>query len=254
MDFIKGFAWPVPRALSGAVSTCRFEQGDVLYSDSGGYQTWPDGRRGLGFALQVLDPPKSTRALAPEAAGKRFDAHWNSSVELERTDFAAGSAQRLVTTQGRLFCCLWRGDPASLDPEVPVPEPPHAQRELHARLEAARTAFEVHFSAQGAGRGRPVYLAAVDDASESGRLKAKAVEAVLAEQFEVLAHALSPAEAGLEEADRFHPALVIQGLAIGAPDAPAVEGCLRALLYGGSSETGRFSLARHGLLVDPSAG
>ncbi len=253
MDFIKGFAWPLPRALSGAVSACRFEQGDVLYSHSGGYEAWPGGRQGLGHALQILDPPKSTRALAPEADGKRFDVHWNSPVELERTDFAAGSAERLITTQGRLFCCLWRGDPAVLDPEAPVSEPPYAQRELHSRLEEARPAFEAHFSDQGAGDGRPLYLAALDDANESGRLKARAVEAVLAEKFKVLSHVLSPGEAGLDEPDRFHPALVIQGLAIGAPDAPAVEGCLRALLYGGASETGRFSLARHGLLVDASA-
>jgi hypothetical protein len=256
MEFIEGFAWPVPRALSGAVSACRFEQGDVLYSDLAGYGAWPAGRRGLGFALQVLDPPKSTRALGPEAEGKRFDAHWTSPVELELTDYVEGSAQRWATTQGRLFSCLWRGDPAALDPEAAVADPPGSQRDLHGRLDEARPAFEAHFTAQGSGSGArlPLYLAALDDASETARLRAKAVEAVLAEQFEIHRHTLSPGDAGLTGADALHPALRIRGLAIAAPDGAAIEACLRGLLYGGASEAGRFSLARHGLLVDAASG
>jgi hypothetical protein len=295
MEFIAGFAWPVPRAMAGAVSACRFEQGDVVYSQAKGYEGWPKGRRGLKFALQVLDPPKSARALGPEAAGNRFEANWNSSVELELTDYADADAEakaeaeakantganpnpdtgadtkantkantkagapdeRLITTQGRLFCCLWYGDPAWLDPSGREPAPPVPLRDLHRRLEETQPTFTKRFKAKclrspvtGAfARGFSLYLAAVDDANESMRSKAMAVEAVLAENFEVESLWLSPGEAGLSGAEALHPALRVQGLAIAAQKPEAIEALLRGLLYGGAGESGRFSLARHGLLA-----
>ncbi|HIL02424.1 MAG TPA: hypothetical protein EYG06_10075 [Myxococcales bacterium] len=273
MEFIAGFAWPVPRAMAGAVSACRFEQGDVVYSQTKGYEGWPKGRRGLKFALQVLDPPKSARALGPEAAGNRFEANWNSAVELELIDYAEAKAkakakakanteaeapaERRITTQGRLFCCLWHGDPAWLDPSGREPAPPVPQRDLHRRLEATQPTFTKCFKERcsrspvgGAfARGFSLYLAAVDDANESVRSKAKAVEAVLAEKFEVESLWLSPAEAGLADAEALHPALRIQGLAVAAQKPEAIEALLRGLLYGGAGESGRFSLARHGLLA-----
>ena len=271
MEFIAGFAWPVPRAMAGAVSACRFEQGDVVYSQAKGYEGWPKGRRGLKFALQVLDPPKSARALGPEAAGNRFEANWNSSVELELTDYAEAKAkantganskagapdERLITTQGRLFCCLWYGDPAWLDPSGREPAPPVPLRDLHRRLEETQPTFTKRFKAKclrspvtGAfARGFSLYLAAVDDANESMRSKAMAVEAVLAENFEVESLWLSPGEAGLSGAEALHPALRVQGLAIAAQKPEAIEALLRGLLYGGAGESGRFSLARHGLLA-----
>jgi hypothetical protein len=263
MEFIAGFAWPVPRAMAGAVSACRFEQGDVVYSQAKGYEGWPKGRRGLKFALQVLDPPKSARALGPEAAGNRFEANWNSPVELELTDYADANAnaevpdERRITTQGRLFCCLWHGDPAWLDPSGGEPAPPVPQRDLHRRLEETQPTFTKHFKAKClrspvAGtfaQGFSLYLAAVDDANESMRSKAKAVEAVLAEKFEVESLWLSPGEAGLADAEALHPALRVQGLAVAAQKPEAIEALLRGLLYGGAGESGRFSLARHGLLA-----
>ena len=275
MEFIAGFAWPVPRAMAGAVSACRFEQGDVVYSQAKGYEGWPKGRRGLKFALQVLDPPKSARALGPEAAGNRFEANWNSAVELELIDYSEANAnsdakakakanseaeapgERRITTQGRLFCCLWHGDPAWLDPSGREPAPPVPQRDLHRRLEETRPTFTKCFKercsrspAGGAfARGFSLYLAAVDDANESVRSKAKAVEAVLAEKFEVESLWLSPGEAGLSGAEALHPALRVQGLAIAAQKPEAIEALLRGLLYGGAGESGRFSLARHGLLA-----
>ena len=261
MEFIEGFRWPLPRAFAGAVSACRFEQGDVIYSEARGYQAWPKGRRGLKFAVQVLDPPKSARALAPGSEGKRFDANWNSPVEIELTDHAASSTERQATTQGRLFCCLWRGDTTWLDPAGRAAIPPAPQRELHRRLGEAQSAFERDFKARrtNASAGRfTLYLAAVDDANEAARSKAKAVQAVLDQKFQVESQWFSPREAGLAGADALHPALRIHGLAIASQRAAAVEERLRGLLYSGGDdgtpgdpgESGRFSLARHGLLVE----
>ena len=272
MEFIAGFRWPLPRAFAGAVLACRFEQGDVIYSDAGGYRAWSKGRGGAKFAVQVLDPPKSTRALAPGSEGKRFDANWNSAVEIEVTDYRGNSTVRQTTTQGRLFYCLWRGDTAWLDPEGKAAIPPASQRELHRRLGEAQPAFERHYSASGSdaplAEGFSLYLAAVDDANENARSKAQAVRAALEANFRVESHWLSPQEAGLPAAEELHPALRIQGLAVAAQRPEAVEEQLRRLLYratddgtsggrergqGDAGEPGRFSLARHGLLVEVRA-
>ena len=255
MDFIEGFGWPVPRALAGAVSACRFEQGDVLYSDPLAYGAWPRGRKGLSFAIQVLDPPKSARVLAPGSEGNRFEANWNSSLELELTEFGQERVERRVTTQGRLFCCLWRGDETQLEARGDAPELPVSQRELHRRLEEALPAALARFRdgrAKGTRGAASLYLAAVDDANDAARSKAKAVQDVLEAQFDVKSNRLSPAAAGLEGADAFHPALWIQALLVPGQAPEAIEERLRGLLYGGASESGRFSLARHGLLSESS--
>ena len=250
MEFIEGFAWPVPRALAGAVSACRFELGDVIYSDAQGYEAWPGGRKNLGFALQILDPPKTARALAGEAEGKRFDANWGSPVELELSDFAAGATRGVETTQGRLFTCLWRGDPGCLDPGGEPPAPPLSQRALHQRLEEAVDAFADGFRGpETGGHGFCLYLSAVDDANDTARGKARAVEAALAEKFDVRSRVLSPGEAGLADSQSLHPALRVWGVAIDASKPGPIEDRLRGLLYGGAGEAGRFALARHGLLV-----
>ncbi|MDE0887071.1 MAG: hypothetical protein OSB70_16235 [Myxococcota bacterium] len=253
MEFIEGFAWPVPRALAGAVSACRFEQGDTVYSESGAYGVWPGGREGLGFAVQVLDPPKSARALAPGSEGSRFEANWNSAVELELTEFGRDRVERWVTTQGRLFCCLWRGDEAQLEARGEAPEPPLPQRELHRRLEEALPAALARLRTgrgQGARGPASLYLAAVDDANEAARSKAKAVQAVLEAQFSLKTERFSPALAGLAGAEAFHPALWVQALLVPGEAPGAIEERLRGLLYGGASESGRFALARHGLLSE----
>nr|MCS5635492.1 hypothetical protein [Myxococcota bacterium] len=235
MELIEGFAWAVPRALAGAASACRFEQGDVLYRDPGAYEAWSGASPASKFALQVLDPPKTARALSAESEGNRFEANWSSAVELELTDCKSGETRRCRTTQGRLFSCLWRGDPDQLDPEGAEPEPPLPQRELHRRLAEAQPGFQAAFRAlegNGLQGGFGLYLSALDDSSEASRAKARAVDAALRADFDAVGLVLSPHESGLPGAAQLHPALRVQGLAMVAPEPGAVEKRLRDLLYG----------------------
>jgi len=257
MELIEGFEWAVPRAFAGPVSACRFEQGDVLYSDGAAYADGSAAGPGSRFVLQVLDPPKTARALSADAEGNRFEANWSSPVEFDLIDSQNGETRRCTTTQGRLFSCLWRGDPDQLDAQGPEPEPPLSQRELHRRLAEARPGVEAAFRATRGGglRGAfSLYLAALDESSEASRAKARAVEAVLRSDFAAHALLLAPNESGLSGAERLHPALRVQGLAMVGAEPGAVEKRLRNLLYGGAGGAGRFSLARHGLLVEAAPG
>ena len=251
LEFFENFTWAVPRALANAVGTCRFEQGDVLYSDPAAYSAWPEGQNGLQYQLQVMDPPKTSRALSAEQEGSRFSANWLSPIEFELTDRRSGSCSRRISTQGRVFACLWRGDPEILSDEFDAPAEPLGQRELHSRLQELEAFLGerlVRFQ-----KGLHVYVAAVDESSDASRLKAQAVETALSESFaDVVSDSVGPVEAGIDPLGEFHPALMLRALGVPTDDPQAIEGCLRKALYAGTGS--RFSLSRHGHLFGPVKG
>lgn len=285
--WLPGFSWALPRAFSGAVSACRFEQGDVLYRDAASYGDWRGGVPGAW--IQVLDPPRSARAGGGADTG-RFRASWGSPVELELDDGRGSPARRLATTQGRLFTCLWRSGLDALEAEAPPPVPlllADLQRALEALLPALRRAHRADARALEAGStraapgGAMLFVAAVDRAGDASIAKAEAIQSALAGHFEVSAYEASPAEIGLFDAERFHPPLRVRALRIEGGDAESITAVLKDALYapaarargraaegtgggfddeggeneqtpaGGDSEvrSDRFSLSRHGLLV-----
>ena len=249
LEFFENFCWAVPRALSSAVASCRFEQGDVLYSERSGYESWPDGSRDLRYQLQVLDPPKTARVLASEQEGSRFSTNWASRIEFELTDRVRGESSRSISTQGRVFSCLWRGDPEWLSEDSPAPQAPLGQRELHGRLEQVQGFVEARMARIGT-QPLCIYLSAVDESNDAARLKAQAVESCLSDAFSnLICDSLAPAEAGLDPDCDLHPALSLRALAVPTADRVAVENRLRGALYAGTGT--RFSLARHGLLWGP---
>ena len=248
-DWISGFAWPIPRAFSGAVSQCRFEQGDVLYAEPEGYRSW--GERGpAGSLIQILDPPKTARALSSEFDGDRFSVSWTSPVTLQ---IYAGACERPVqkaTSQGRLFTALWRGDLSVLESDGTEPPIPGSWKELHGRLSEAIPALSARLFEGSVEPDGLILLLAVDDSSESGRAKADAIEARLADLFTVHRVEMNATETGVRGAEVLHPALRVRGLGIQSSDPQSVESHLSGLLYGGSGQAGaRFSLSRHGLLT-----
>ncbi|MBW2696888.1 MAG: hypothetical protein JRE70_10480 [Deltaproteobacteria bacterium] len=268
MELFSGFAWPVPRAFAGAVAACRFEQGDVFYSDTTGYEPWKKGGPRPAQRIQVLDPPKTARALvAGDGDGKRFFSNWRSPVEVIRAAGDEPAGAPCVTTQGRLFTGLWRGDASWLEGAGDDPEPPLLQRDLHKRLEEAVGFFRKRFARR---RGpHCLYLAAVDEASDASLAKAHGLELLLVERVGGKLAAASPVKVGLRDADVFHPALVLHAVAVPGTDPAPIENLLAGLLYAGSAGgagrvggvgrvervegSGRFSLSRHGLLVVPEA-
>jgi hypothetical protein len=258
MDFFAGFSWPVPTAFAAAVAACRFEQGDVLYSSKRAYRAWDPVRSELRHHIQVLDPPRSARAMTAEGDGSRFSANWSSSVQLELKEYRSSSTETWRSTQGRLFSCLWQGDVSWLDEEERgAPPPPLLARELHKALqESLETAAERFRVALPSGVSpRLLYLSALDQASDASRAKASLVESQLASRFAVVTADLAPSRAGIAEAERYHPSLAVRCLALDTPDESAVREVLKKALYapsktsksGGSAE--RFALQRHGALV-----
>jgi hypothetical protein len=251
-DWLPGFRWPVPAALSGAVSACRFEQGDVLFALPQGYGDWVSGAPCSW--IQVLDPPKSARLRTSEGDGSRFFANWGSPVELE-IDRGAGP-ERLKTSQGRLFTCLWRDDLEAIGPDSTEPEAPVLQTDLQRGLDPAIPTFRAAFaSAETPACDGLLLLASLDHASDASRVKASVIRSALEARFRITQLERPPAACGIPDGDRYHPSLVVRGLAIADASEDGVTAVLKSVLYtpgGGAAARARNTAAE--TLVDDAAG
>ncbi len=259
IEFYEGFEWAVPIAFAAAVHACRFEQGDVLYSDASAYSGSKRAKRPARHHIQVLDPPRTTRALAGEGEGQRFFANWESPVRFEWRDYEKGESQEHTTTQGQLFTCLWKGDvsllQASGDDGGDPCERPLLLRDLQSHVEAAAPTLAAKLGKKGASKH--LFAVALDLSSDASLAKAHEIEAALASRGALRTVTSTPAELGIDDviADRFHPALVVRGFATALSPVAQVEETLRDVLYAGSKspearkEGGRFQLNRHGCLL-----
>jgi len=265
LDFFEGMAWAVPTAFAGALASFRFEQGDVLYRDAEAYSALEGAISAESIALQILHPPRSARTTPAEFDGDRRRTSWESEVRLERIQLATGKSAPLVVSQGKLLMTLWSGDEEWLDAEREEPPLPGAARELAARLEQAKSGFGRSLALQNASKGVACrFFFVVDLASDASRVKAQAIADALAPCGRIKSVDLAPIAAGLDEAEHFHPALVVRGIRINGASEGQVEEALRAALYGGGKRdndlkdgeaetTRRFSVARHGLLESNAA-
>ena len=252
MDFLSGFAWPVPRAFASATAVCRFEQGDVFFDTLDGYAAWKARRP--RFHVQVLDPPRTARSVPAESEG-RFAANWSSLVTCAVRDRKASTTEVVTSTQGRLFTCLWRGDlsllsaaPAGASEALPLP---CVARDLQKHLAFALPALRQEPGPPSAGG--LWFVSVVDESSEASLAKARDVESVLSARYAVTIRSLSPQEAGVPDGQDYHPALRIRGVGVEETNEDVVRGLLKQALYGPTrSGTDRFKVERHGLLVGPA--
>ncbi len=252
--FFEGFAWSVPTAFASALAGFRFEQGDVLYRDPAAYDAQRDAGAAGGTALQVLLPKRSGRATPADTEGDRRTALWQSEVVLERVDLEAGTSRPLTVSQGKLLMTLWTGEEGWLDPERDEPALPLSGRDLAGRLEETEGTLDADFETKRGAR----FLFVVDLASDASRAKAAAIEEALAAVGPVERVERSAARSGVSDAECFHPALRVRGLAVRGADEDRVQTALRGALYGGSAtpdpdaegaSPDRFSVTRHGRLA-----
>lgn len=248
--YLPGFAWAVPEAFAPAVTTYRFEQGDVLHRDRRGYDPLA-GRIPKGLtALQLRHPPRSGRALPSEHEGDRRLANWQSEVELELVDPADGIVEVFSSTQGRLFMALWKGHEDALRGEGDDPPLPRSAREL------AQSLRDGELYRPGPIRPGPGcrFRFVIDLSSDASRAKSAAIGDALATLGPVATRDRDPVAAGARDGALFHPTLVVREVVLFDVAPEAAEAALKRALYVGSGETERFSITRHGVLeaLDPT--
>jgi len=250
--FFDGMAWPVPIAFAGAIAAMRFEQGDVLYHDRHAYDAFETKiPKGLS-AIQVLLPKRSARATPSEFEGDRRLSNWQSEVTVELIDLALGETETRVLTQGKLAMAIFRGDDDWLDPDREPPPLPRSARELQQHIDQTASRFDALQTAERGCR----FIFVVDRASDASRAKAAGVEEALRAAGEVERIELSAEQAGVDDAQAYHPTAVVCCLVMPNRTVEAVLPILRGRLYGGASDPAeadeappdRFSIGRHGML------
>ena len=251
LEFFDGMAWPVPLSFAGAIAGMRFEQGDVLYREKKAYDELV-GKIPPGLsAIQVLLPKRSQRGAAPDSTGDRRSTSWQSEVTVELIDMRSGDSESRVLTQGKLAMALFSGDEGWFDPVRGDPPVPLSARELQQALPESLAELDARTGRRSGSR----FAFVVDLASDASRAKASSIQEALRANGSVDAFDLSPTDARLEQAGRFHPSLVIRALILPERTSDEALATLRDTLYGGSAakeatSEGRFSIGRHGILQD----
>ncbi|HBR95235.1 MAG TPA: hypothetical protein DEA90_13830 [Opitutae bacterium] len=108
----KGFNWPVPHAFSSALAKCKFELGDVFYSDIAAYtMPWGEAIHRAHYSITITKSTQSTVEPGTSANNdKVFEVNWSTKLELELRNHQDNSLSEIKTTQGNLYYTLWKGD------------------------------------------------------------------------------------------------------------------------------------------------
>jgi hypothetical protein len=280
MEFVSGFAWPVPKAFFLALSLCRFEEGDTFYNHPSAYEDpWGQTSSTLRYCVQVRFPPVSRaarRAVQDGAAAPDEEEHsqsaedpssvnagsasptgqrqfatnsWRSSAVVDISNLETRTERKAVaTTQGRLYSLLWHGEISVLDSDG-QPACPRSSQDLHAELPPLEDRIrEAHGSSASSATA---FVFAVDQVSTAHLQKVRSVQSALQKIAPVQLRTFDPS-VFLGRA-RYFPTIKIQSFAVATTDRDRVHDALKALLYRPvkKSETGkdRFSLKKHGHLL-----
>lgn len=124
-DVLENFAWHVPKAFCDPLSQCKLEEGDTLFSNESGVNRWPPS---LGTtSIQYLSPTRGTNNTAMLADSESvFLENWNSEAVVELIVWGDKPVKdTIITTQGRVYSCIWKGDTNLLYPNrMENPNPP----------------------------------------------------------------------------------------------------------------------------------
>lgn len=133
-NYIDGFDWPVPRAFSDALYKCKFEQGDVLFSDRYSYELhWEEAKKDLEYSIQIISPSRSLGSLSLKGRDGAFLSNWASEVVFELTNYQTEKKEIKKTFQGNLYMALMSGDFSHID-QAEVQMPPLTVSEIDKRL------------------------------------------------------------------------------------------------------------------------
>jgi len=235
-DSLAGFAWGVVRAFADPLTVCRFEEGDVIH--------------GPRHTLQVRSPRRGATVKADEEQESAFATNWNSPAEIMLLEQKSGDSRDIRTTQGRLYCLVWKGDLKVLegdDPPLPL-----LVGSLLSRLPEVTSSLVN--SLPPTARGGFAFVTPYCTASRSLWAKRSAIHGALA-QFDAKDVGLRLDKAGLHDHGAFAPTIELSCFVCsGGVKKSAIEAALKTALHKPNKDkkTDRdgFQLKRHGLLLE----
>jgi len=249
-QYLDGFKWAVPNAFMDALGACQFSRGDTLYSSSIAYQEWNDEfyKKAKGMhSLKVLSPevkPVST-------SGNLFQLNWDEKAEVETyTIGEADSPKRQSTTQGRIYCLIWRGDLSILNINTPPPEKLQMAGDILKSLDSCKSTIRQHVLRE-VPRAMSYFAFPHDLCSELLNNKYKKLVSGLHSTLDATILSLTPDEISLPDSFRVAPTVTLKVFAFGTESEQAICANLKAVLYreaaNKESSADKFRLTAHGL-------
>ena len=140
--YFEDFSWAVPFAFADALGACRFERGDTLYDTKRAYKgTWGEAIIHISYSIQVKSPSRTTVARTQKEEESVFTTNWKQRVVFDLTDHMNNVTREVITTQGRLYTLLWRGDRKCLDKKTDTSlKPPLLAMSLVKKLKNRKAA------------------------------------------------------------------------------------------------------------------
>ena len=251
-NFFPGFEWAIPSAFADALGACQFSRGDMLYSSSIAYREWNkefyEMARGL-YAIKILSPEAKPAPPSPSL----FGSNWNTQAEVEVYKIGEQEgAKCFMTTQGRIYSLLWRGNRSILDAATPAPLLPHQAGYLLNALGDIKSAIF------------PLIMGKVSDARYFFALPHDVCSQLLEGKYQKLVYGLqrthnvsvmdvSVATLPVPEASRIAPTVSLKLFVFRHDDESAIRESLKGLLYiqavDKKSKTDKFRLNAHGLFA-----
>ena len=247
-EYFQQFDWALPVAFADPLGTCRFEEGDLLYSSRVAYQTtWGEAQKLLKHCIQIKSPPRGPRMKLDQKNESVFADNWVQQVVMEMTDFPSREARTITTTQGRLFTYLRFGDISQLEGASPEPHLPKLAQELMGDLESL--AGKVVKRSDAGNQ----FVMPYDHTSSILKAKKLKIETSLNTglRFESVRHMLGDVEPNLKYKYTATSELLCFKIKNGS--LAEVSDALKRALYTPAkdkiTDADRFNLNKHGLLV-----
>lgn len=243
--YFDGFRWAVLRAFHEALDRCRFERGDILYDSRDAYEReWLEALKVIRHWIQVRSPERDAAVTAEEGVAE-FDTNWRSEVQLDLHDRQTGTNADVVTTQGRLYSAIWKGNLSVLNMDCPEPEIPLRWREVPARLESTVRPPKRFL------RGTRVFLMPHDPASTLSVEKFESVRLKLKPHLSESPVEMLPSEAGWPDAETFAPTVYLAFFPVRGLSRGGFEEELKSALYRPTKgvKKPRYRLSAHGVIL-----
>jgi hypothetical protein len=186
---LNGFAWHVTEAFCDPLSKCLLEEGDTVHQEALMYESWPPPAGSK--TIQITKPKRGTNLSSDKESKNAFESGWLSECELDLMvwqEHGKVSKARYVTTQGRLYSCLWRGDTELLDqnltPQPAIPQLLADSKKLLRALSKENLQIRREYIPAPLRAKKTIFALATDKTSSITKQKLVKLDATLAAKFD----------------------------------------------------------------------
>lgn len=264
MKYFDQFNWPVINAFADALGGCQFGEGDVLFPNESNYPEL--------YCIQVMYPARQMNVPKDEITVV-FENNWGAEVRLQKylktepgaTFVATKEGGLIVSTQGRLYTALWKGDLSILDmssedPVMPTVDARACVRQIEISPEIKEKGKVVQkrvttthvkkaeSAALNESKGSVVFAMPYDRSNNVSLQKNVRIRSALKNDLTEIPIYLTPKQAGIDDWKLFLPTVYIALFITPELSVEQLHEKIKKATYVKSkkTKTEKYDIAKHG--------